>query len=175
MTLTTEAMQEIYEAAVHVEATLGDPGAEFDLYCKLDDVGGVEATIRKLIDMVRAANREAQPVAGELGEIRVGRLPTMNQEEYPGLGDWWVQLRIGENHDEILARVYGATPEEAVARARLLTATPAPAVPEELLDAMAEVIRISDRDHEAWRRAKEAIATCRTAMLAAAPTQGEKQ
>lgn len=62
MTLTTEAMQEIYEAAVHVEATLGDPDAEFDLYCKLDDVGGVEATIRKLIDMLRAANREAQPV-----------------------------------------------------------------------------------------------------------------
>lgn len=60
-TLTTEAMQEIYEAAVHVEATLGDPDAEFDLYCKLDDVGGVDVTIRKLIDMVRAANREAQP------------------------------------------------------------------------------------------------------------------
>ncbi len=61
-TLTTEQVQEIYEAAVHVEATLGDPDAELDLYCKLDDVGGVEATIRKLIDMLRAANREAQPV-----------------------------------------------------------------------------------------------------------------
>lgn len=77
------------------------------------------------------ANREAQPVNGELGEIRVGRLPTMNQEEYPGLGDWWVQLRIGASGDEILARVYGATPDEAVARARALTALPAPAVPEE--------------------------------------------
>ncbi|MGS4238669.1 hypothetical protein [Serratia marcescens] len=78
------------------------------------------------------ANREAQPVAGELGEIRVGRLPTMNQEEYPGLGDWWVQLRIGASGDEILARVYGATPDEAVARARALTAPPAPAVPREI-------------------------------------------
>lgn len=78
------------------------------------------------------ATREAQPVAGELGEIRVGRLPTMNQENYPGLGDWWVQLRIGENHDDILARVYGATPEEAMARARALTAPPAPAYPERL-------------------------------------------
>lgn len=58
-TLTTEQLQDIYEAAVHVEATLGDPDAEFDLYCKLDDVGGVDVTIRKLIDMVRAANREA--------------------------------------------------------------------------------------------------------------------
>lgn len=73
------------------------------------------------------ANREAQPVAGELGEIRVGRLPTMNQENYPGLGDWWVQLRIGVHNDEILARVYGATPEEAMTRARLLTSPPASA------------------------------------------------
>lgn len=50
-----------------------------------------------------------------------------------------------------------------------------PAVTGELLEAMDEVIRISDRDHDAWNRAKEAIATCRAAMLAAAPTQGEKQ
>lgn len=87
----------------------------------------VEAMARELL-----ANREAQPVAGELGEIRIGRLPTMNQEEYPGLGDWWVQLRIGASRDEILARVYGATPDEAVARARALTAPPAPAVPDEI-------------------------------------------
>ncbi|BEM92735.1 hypothetical protein SME53J_21740 [Serratia marcescens] len=45
-------------------------------------------------------------------------------------------------------------------------ATPAPAVPDELLDAMEEVIRISDRDHEAWDKAKAAITACRAAMLA---------
>lgn len=56
-TLTTEAMQEIYEAAVHSEAS-GSQEAEFELLCKLEDVGGTNATIRKLIDMVRAANRE---------------------------------------------------------------------------------------------------------------------
>ncbi|HGM4943635.1 TPA: hypothetical protein ACKPW5_003099 [Serratia marcescens] len=61
-TLTTEAMQEIYEAAVHSEAS-GSQEAEFELLCKLEDIGGTSATIRKLIDMVRAANREAQPVA----------------------------------------------------------------------------------------------------------------
>jgi len=61
-TLTTEAMQEIYEAAVHSWAS-GSQEAEFELLCKLEDVGGTGATIRKLIDMVRAANREAQPVA----------------------------------------------------------------------------------------------------------------
>lgn len=57
--------------------------------------------------------------------------------------------------------------------AKLFTTPPAPAVPDELLDAMEEVIRISDRDHEAWDEAKAAITACRAAMLAAAPTQGK--
>lgn len=47
----------------------------------------------------------------------------------------------------------------------LLPRPPAPAVPGELLDAMEEVIRISDRDHEAWDKAKAAITACRAAML----------
>lgn len=59
-------------------------------------------------------------VSDDIGEIRVGRLPTMNQDGYPGLGDWWVQLRIGEDSDEVLARVYGATPQEANNRAEAL-------------------------------------------------------
>lgn len=59
-------------------------------------------------------------VSDDIGEIRVGRLPTMNQDDYPGLGDWWVQLRIGEDSDEVLARVYGATPQEANSRAEAL-------------------------------------------------------
>ncbi|EPY4950802.1 TPA: hypothetical protein ACN68R_000880 [Klebsiella pneumoniae] len=70
--------------------------------------------------------RHAQPapvvpaVSDDIGEIRVGRLPTMNQDDYPGLGDWWVQLRIGEDSDEVLARVYGASPQEANNRAEAL-------------------------------------------------------
>ncbi|HIC2046393.1 TPA: hypothetical protein ACW0SH_001929 [Klebsiella pneumoniae] len=59
-------------------------------------------------------------VSDDIGEIRVGSLPTMNQDDYPGLGDWWVQLRIGEDSDEVLARVYGATPQEANNRAEAL-------------------------------------------------------
>lgn len=74
MTLTTEAMQEIYEAAVHSDAS-GSESAEFELLCKLESVGGTSATIRKLIDMVRAANREARPVAyavfADNGNIRI--------------------------------------------------------------------------------------------------------
>jgi len=73
------------------------------------------------------AVREAQ----SLGGIRVGNLPTMNQDEYPGLPDWWVQLRIGTDGDEVLARIYGSTPHEAMMRARAIAAQPAPSVIDE--------------------------------------------
>ncbi|HAT4516335.1 TPA: DUF551 domain-containing protein [Serratia marcescens] len=56
----------------------------------------------------------------------------------------------------------------------LLPRPPAPAVPGELLDAMEEVIRISDRDHEAWDKAKAAITACRAAMLAQPVSGGYK-
>ncbi|GAL57149.1 hypothetical protein EV102420_06_00230 [Pseudescherichia vulneris NBRC 102420] len=68
----------------------------------------------------RATPLYAAPPAPDIGDVRVGRLPTMNQDEYPGLGDWWVQLRIGEDSEEVLARVYGATPQEANNRAEAL-------------------------------------------------------
>lgn len=45
------------------------------------------------------------------------------------------------------------------------TAPPAPVVPDELLSAMEEVLRISDRDHEAWHKARNGITSCRAAML----------
>ncbi|MGQ5881410.1 hypothetical protein ACUNHH_19685 [Serratia sp. IR-2025] len=120
---------------------------------------------------VPIAGREAQPVAGELGEIRVGRLPTMNQEEYPGLGDWWVQMRIGASGDEILARVYGATPDEAVARALALTAPPAPAVPDGLKRAVTfyEQVKRENTHVETgvWKDAVNWVLeeACRAAML----------
>ncbi|MGQ5733760.1 hypothetical protein ACUNI2_18455 [Serratia sp. IR-2025] len=61
---------------------------------------------------------------------------------------------------------HNGTPEDDTA---IYTAPPAPAVPTlptALLDAMDEVLRISDRDHEAWDKAKSAITACRAAMLA---------
>ncbi len=48
---------------------------------------------------------------------------------------------------------------------RLYAAPPAPVVPDELLSAMEEVLRISDRDHDAWHKAKAGIVSCRAAML----------
>ncbi|MGR7930778.1 DUF551 domain-containing protein [Salmonella enterica] len=49
---------------------------------------------------------------------------------------------------------------------KFYTAPPAPvSVSDELLSAMEEVLRISDRDHEAWHKAKAGILSCRVAML----------
>ena len=77
-----------------------------------------EEVICALVDLLERRERDGQE--SDIGEIRVGRLPTMNQDEYPDLGDWWVQLRIGEDAEEVLARVYGATPQEANNRAEAL-------------------------------------------------------
>ncbi|HHQ6598094.1 TPA: hypothetical protein ACSTLU_004400 [Serratia fonticola] len=77
-TLTTEDVQELYESAVHEEAT-GSDEAGFVLSCKLDDAGGTGAVIRKLIDIVRArdvellAVREAQSKPADLYLCRVTR------------------------------------------------------------------------------------------------------
>lgn len=45
------------------------------------------------------------------------------------------------------------------------SAPPAPVAPEELLTAMEEVLRISDRQHDAWDKAKTALSACRAAAL----------
>lgn len=47
----------------------------------------------------------------------------------------------------------------------LYTAPPTPVVPKELLSAMEEILLISDRDHDAWHKAKAGIVSCRAAML----------
>ncbi|SAU79057.1 Uncharacterised protein [Klebsiella pneumoniae] len=105
------------------------PVADSDPVIIVGDDGGDALSYRRLIQSFEPGTklyRHAQqaPVApavsDDIGEIRVGRLPTMNQDDYPGLGDWWVQLRIGEDSDEVLARVYGATPQEANNRAEAL-------------------------------------------------------
>ncbi|HHQ6628419.1 TPA: hypothetical protein ACSTL5_005000 [Serratia fonticola] len=150
-TLTTKDIQLIYESAVHDEATKSDESG-FVLDCVLDDAGGTGAVIRKLIDMVRArdadllAVREAQSLRG----IRVGNLPTMNQDEYPGLPDWWVQLRIGTDGDEVLARIYGSTPHEAMMRARAIAAPPAPDQLTSVITAMIDNPRVVEFYSSAW-------------------------
>lgn len=122
LTIALEELQERRKAAMD-----GEPDCkERKLFCSTDT-----ARMRKAISVSAGTEgaplyRHAQPapvvpaVSDDMGEIRVGRLPTMNQDDYPGLGDWWVQLRIGEDSDEVLARVYGATPQEANNRAEAL-------------------------------------------------------
>lgn len=80
----------------------------------------VSVTVRA--DDLRALlSKLRTPVADERVALRVGNLPTMSQEEYPGLGDWWVQLW----HDgEVFARVYGSTPQQAKDRAIALASAP---------------------------------------------------
>ncbi len=48
-------------------------------------------------------------------------------------------------------------------------------VPDELLSAMEEVLRISARDHEFWHKAKEGIAACRAAMLSNEPVSNRDE
>ncbi|MEA4228668.1 DUF551 domain-containing protein [Klebsiella pneumoniae] len=85
-----------------------------------EEIAEFQARIEDFKALIAQPAPVVPAVSDDIGEIRVGRLPTMNQDDYPGLGDWWVQLRIGEDSDEVLARVYGATPQEANNRAEAL-------------------------------------------------------
>ena len=72
-------------------------------------------------------------------------------------------FRTGETDNKRMGREWmWASPD--VGLIPVYTAPPAPVVPDELLSAMEEVLRISDRDHDAWNRAKSAISDCRAAM-----------
>ena len=64
--------------------------------------------------------------------------------------------------------------DERLEKLKALIPLPAPSAAGELLEAMEEVIRISDRDHEAWDKAKAAISACRAAMLAQPVSSGYK-
>lgn len=108
-------------------------------------LGNADVLILKAMSDELLAVREAQPV----GVIR--------------------HVEIGGGKTGCHATLFNPLP----AGTELFTAPPAPALPGELLDAMAEVIRISDRDHEAWTRAKTAISACHAAMLVNDVTGGE--
>lgn len=53
-------------------------------------------------------------------KYQIGGIPaTMTNDEYPGLPAWWTSVRHNGGEDQF-ARVYGDTPQEANARARLV-------------------------------------------------------
>ena len=61
---------------------------------------------------------------------------------------WCCAIQYGEDIGQM---IFGKTKEEAEANAKLIAAAP------ELLEALIEVVRISDRKHDAWDKAKQAI------------------
>lgn len=72
-------------------------------------------------------------------------------------------FRAGETDNKRMGREWmRASPDTGLVP--VYTAPPAPVLPEEPLSAMEEVLRISDRDHEAWHQARAGIVACRTAM-----------
>ncbi|MBH3279939.1 hypothetical protein I5N59_04090 [Serratia marcescens] len=102
-----------------------------------------------------ANNREAQPVA------------IVESSDYVTAA----QIAGDEPRSKAVKELYEGA---LVIGHHLYTAPPAPApapavptLPTELLDAMDEVIRISDRDHDAWNRVKVAITAYRGAILSA--------
>lgn len=149
-----------------------------------------------------AANREAQPVAWEMRYWNSGYNCWHDWERITAEQHAEMSVKHAADNDYEFRVLYDAPPAPKSTNAAdwgidKSTGTPilvykncsvieskqahyvlslinsaAPAVPSELLDAMDEVIRISDRDHEAWGKAKAAITACRAAMLASAPGDG---
>lgn len=61
--------------------------------------------------------------AGAKPEWKAGNLPALNQDEYPGLGAWWVNIWKGGGPDAVVvARAYGDTPDHAQERAQKIAA-----------------------------------------------------
>ncbi|OCJ30620.1 hypothetical protein [Serratia sp. 14-2641] len=95
----------------------------------------------------------------ELLAVREARsVPVAWQQRFSG--DHW------QSCSKSMFDYLSENPDPIVEVREVYAAPPAPALPCELLDAMAEVIRISDRDHEVWDRAKNAISACRAALTA---------
>lgn len=103
-------------------------------------------------------------------KLHVGNLPTVNRDDYPALGAWWVQLWDG---DSVFARVYGESPEEAHNRASMLMAAqPAPSVPEKIKRVESGFKGMFLRKAQAY---KQGWNECRAAMLAASPRMPDQK
>ncbi|HHQ9516008.1 TPA: hypothetical protein ACSW47_002510 [Escherichia coli] len=114
------------------------------------NLGYAMADAVKVINGVIAAF-DADPVAWR---YRYVHTPKTEEHGSPFTTEW----KLCDSEDE-------CNPSDCFERQPLYTAPPAPVVPEELLSAMEEVLRISDRNHEAWHKARNGIAACRAAML----------
>ena len=133
--------------------------------CDRDWIDTVEATLKQAL----AAPTVQEP------SFKVGNLVTLTGGDYPGLGQWFVQLWDG---DEVAARVYGDDREAINRRIAALTTPPAkqqPAVPKgwklvpvEPTQEMLDAFKHRYKEGDFWR---ERIHGAVAAMLAAAPEQ----
>ncbi len=99
---------------------LHDDGEYDACFCGLDSLSDYLQSTVEAIEGAISAPAAEQPALPEdvAGELRRGNLPTLNQDDYPGLGDWWVQIWQGDGDAaEVVARVYGGTPFVASKRA----------------------------------------------------------
>lgn len=91
-------------------------------------------------------------------------LAALNAEPVPGLFIKCTEIEPCPGKETIAQATPMADGSYHKSCFQLYTAPPAPIMPDELLSAMEEVLRISDRDHDAWNKAKAGIAACRAAM-----------
>lgn len=105
-------------------------------------------------DAIPGAVNENAAMALEAMKLALAALTAEPVSEFYHEAHWgWYEISEGDS-----------VPERA--RIPLYRVPPAPAsVPDELLSAMEDVLRISDRDHDAWHKAKAGIVSCRAAML----------
>lgn len=148
MTFTKEQLAKIIESADEVisacDGTNEDVHPESDdmlrLWDYLNDVAAPPQVVKRLAEIALAALESRADADQHIRrEVNVG-------------GNTWVQC---SNAAFEKAKSEGKHVRELYERPQ-----PAPVVPDELLSAMEEVLRISDRDHEAWNKAKAGIVAC---------------
>lgn len=116
-----------------------------------------------------SANKDIYSALCELLALRERAKPVayMYRDNLHADARFSLETRFGNWSPEDIA-------EYEITETKLYAAPPAPVVADELLTAMEEVLRISDRQHDAWDKAKVAVSACRAAMLAAAPAPGKE-
>ncbi len=63
-------------------------------------------------------------------KVYAGSLVTVNQEIYPSLGGWFVQIWLASDPSEVVARAYGHTPDQARERAEMIVKALSAPIPE---------------------------------------------
>ena len=126
-----------------------------------DEVEEIKIGLRAAFANI-ATPQPASVVSGEYGDAYQGA-----RED---LAIWKRRALEAEKEVQRLSDINDYLVKEAQGEARMgepLIHEEEPIVPDELLSAMEEVLRISDRDHESWHKARNGIAASRAAMLQA--------